>query len=526
MKKYPVVLFVAVLLLGWLFDFLFWEQPLGINFAIYFTLCAMAGFGLLLANGHKPAAKSLWLILPFLIFTAITFIRQEQLTRFLAYTFTLFILGLLAVTYLGGRWPRYSLFDYVVKFAQLAIGMLVHPYRYLNSSRAELANAGEKINKTSLKRILRGLLIAIPIVIFFAILLASADMVFNQKLADFFDRFDIKNIPEYSFRLVIILIIAYLLLGIFLHAAEKSAAEKLLGEDQPVVKRFLHFTEAAIVLGSVVILFLLFVIIQFQYFFGGEVNIGIKGYTYSQYARSGFNQLIWVALSSLVMSLGLSTITRRETKWQKGIYSGLSVALMGLVLVILVSAFQRLALAIDWHGFSRLRLYPRVFLIWVGILFIAVIVLEIIRRERYFALAAVLASIGFAVSLSVLNVDVSIVRHNAYRTQDGKHFNVNHLTSLSSDAVPALADAFMDGSLPVETRDGLGAALVCFLNSDIYYYYPALGWRSFNFSRWKAVNALDEVAPHLKGYRFNENIYPSLVETPRHMLYECATPDT
>ena len=97
------------------------------------------------------------------------------------------------------------------------------------------------------------------------------------------------------------------------------------------------------------------------------------------------------------------------------------------MIVILVSAYQRLSLAIDWHGFSRLRLYPRVFLIWVGLLFITVIVLEILRREQHFALAAVIACLGFAASLSVLNVDASIVRHNVDRALAGKHFNVNHM---------------------------------------------------------------------------------------------------
>lgn len=522
MKKHPVLLLVTVIVLGWLFDFLFWKHPLGINFAIYVTLCLLGALALLLLNRLKPSLKSLWLILPFAFFAVISFVCQEQLTRYLAYTFTLFSLGLLAVTYLGGRWTRYSLFDYISKFLRLALGVLIHPYKYLDQARPELAAAGEKLKGGPLKRILRGVLIAIPIVVFFAFLLASADLVFNQKLADFFDRFDIENIPEYCLRLIIIIGVAYALLGIFLHAANKSTDETLLGEDKPVLKHFLHFTEAAIVLGSVVTLFVLFVIVQFQYFFGGEVNIGVEGYTYSQYARSGFNELIWVALCSLVMSLGLSTITRRETDWQKRIYSGLSVALLASVLVILVSAYQRLAIAIDWHGFSRLRLYPRVFLIWVGLLFIAVIALEVIRRERYFALAAVLASIGFAVSLSLLNVDASIVRHNAYRTREGKHFNVNHLTSLSADAVPALAEAFMDRSLPVETRDGLGAALVCFLNSDLYADFPTLDWRSFTFSQWAAVKALDRVEPRLGGYRFNDHIYPYLVETPRHILYECA----
>jgi len=347
-------------------------------------------------------------------------------------------------------------------------------------------------------------------------------MVFNQKIYDFFRYFSLGKIIEYFYRLAIIFFIAYFLTGIFLHAESKSKDENLLGEHQPVIKRFLGFTESAIVLGSVVILFFLFVIIQFRYFFGGEVNIGVKGFTYSQYARSGFNELISVAFFSLLMILGLSTVTKRENNRQKQTYSGLSVVLVGLVIVILVSAYQRLSLAIDWHGFSRLRLYPRVFLIWLGILFVAVIVLEIIHRERYFAFAAILASLGFAVSLCVVNVDTSIVKHNVYRTIDGKHFSVNFLTTLSADAVPALVDAFMDPSLPASTHEGVGAALMCYINSGIYNINSTPDWRAFNLSKWEAGNALNKVRGHLQDYHVNENIWPNQVETPNHEFYECA----
>ena len=274
--------------------------------------------------------------------------------------------------------------------------------------------------------------------------------------------------------------------------------------------------------GASVILFFLFVIVQFRYFFGGEVNIGVEGFTYSEYARSGFSELIAVAFFSLLMILGLGTVTKRESDRQKRIYSGLSVGIVVLVIVILVSAYQRLMLAIDWHGFSRLRLYPRVFLIWVGILFVAVIVLEIMRRERHFALAAMLASLGFAISICALDVDAAIVRHNVYRTIDDKHFNVNYLTTLSTDAVPELAEAWQDPTLPVKTHDGVGAALVCYIHSEMYESYSSIDWRGFNFSRWAAVNALNKVGPHLQDYRVSKYEGHYQVETPNHQyLYQC-----
>jgi len=518
MNKHTNLVIIVALVLGWGFDFLFWGKPIGINFAIYLTACLLGGALVLLTNARKPAFKSLWLVLPFVFFATITFVRQEPLTMVLSIMGALVSLGLLTVTYLGGRWMRYSLFDYFKKFFLLIGNIIVLPILFFRERKLNLAG----VRRMPVKPVVRGVLIAVPVVIFFAVLLAAGDIVFRQQIINFFDQFNLGRIPEYIARLIIMLFGAYVLMGVYLYAALKSTDEQLLGEDKPIISRFLGFTEAAIVLGSVSILFLLFVIIQFRYFFGGEVNIGVKGFTYSEYARSGFSELIAVACFSLLMILGLGTVTKRESDRQKRIYSGLSVGIVVLVIVILVSAYQRLMLAIDWHGFSRLRLYPRVFLIWVGILFVAVIVLEIMRRERHFAFAALLAALGFAITICALNVDAAIVRHNTYRTIDDKHFNVNYLTTLSTDAVPELAEAYQDSSLPAVTHDGVGAALVCYIHSEMYENYSDTDWRSINLSRWLAVNALNKVGPHLQDYTVSKYSGHYQVETPDHLyLYQC-----
>jgi hypothetical protein len=521
MTKYSNRLWAIVLVLGWIFDFLFWGKSVGVNFAIFISVSLLGGFYLLLINNKKPALKSLWLILPIVFFAIMTFSRQEPLTLFLAYTFTLFSMGILAATYLGGRWTQYSLSDYFYKFFQLLGSMIGLPISFFSQIRKEQIERGETKTRWPILSILRGLLIALPIVACFASLLASADLVFNQKLIEFLGVFNVGRISEYIIRFFIIIFWAYVLAGTFLHVAAKSQDEKLLGEDKPVIKPFMGFTESAIVLGSVIILFLLFVIVQFRYFFGGNLNIGVEGYTFSQYARRGFNELVIVAFCSLVMILGLSTITKRENNLQRRIYSGLSIAIVALVLVILVSAYQRLALAIDWHGFSRLRLYPQVFLVWVGILFVAVVVLEIFHQERYFAFAAVLASIGFAVSLSLFNVDDAIVRHNVLRASQGKHFNASYLATLSADAVPALADEFSDISLSVSVHEGIGAALLCHLHSNAIKDMSNNDWRSFNLSLWNAKNALESVKIQLEGYHVNTDRFPIRVRTPSNVLYEC-----
>ena len=517
--KQPVRLVFVAFLLGWLFDFLFWEQSFGVNFAIFLILALIGGLIVLVPEGHRPAGRSLWLLAPFLFFGVVSFLRQESLTVFLAVTFALIAVGLLATSYLSGRWYLYRLSNYVHKFFVLMGDLVARPLLYFGQVRKASTELPKQEKSFPIAGIVRGLVIALPIVLCFGSLLASADLVFSQKLDEFFDT---EKIFEYIQRTFIILFFAYILAAAFLHAAIHSKDENVTAESQFVIKPFLGFTEAAVILGSVALLFLIFVVVQFQYFFGGETNIGVAGYTYSQYARRGFNELVIVAFFSLVLILGLSTLTRREEQSQKKMYSGLSVAVVALVMVILVSAYQRISLGIDWHGFSRLRLYPRVFLIWLGILLLVVAILELLRRERYFALAAVLASVGFAVSLTFVNVDAAIVRHNVPRTLHGKNLNVAHLASLSVDAVPALAREFYSDAYPQRVHEGIGAALTCYLHRDSMDETDWSDWRSFNLSRWQAHVALQDVENLLQEYGVNDDSYWDVkVRTPDNQWYRC-----
>lgn len=519
MEKHPNRLLMIVLLLGWIADFLFWSRPAGVNFAIFLTLCLLGGTYLLLADGLRPASKSLWLLLPFGFFVVMTFLRREPLSAFLAYTFTLVPLGMLVNTYLGGRWMQYSMADYVNGLVKIFASLFTRPLKYFVLVREERAKQGMAAKGIPFLAILRGLLIALPILVIFGSLLASADLIFARRLADFFGLFNLSNFSEDISRVFYILAYAYGLTGVFLLAAAQSRDEKLLGENGSLTRRLLGFTEASIVLGSVILLFSFFVAIQFRYFFGGNENIGISTYSYSEYARRGFNELVTVAFFSLVMVLGLSTLTHREREKQKRIYSGLNVAIVGLVMVILFSAYQRLMLAIDWHGYSRLRLYPRVFMIWLGILLIVVVILEIMDRQRNFAFAAILASLGFALTISIMNVDGAIVHHNIWRALQGRHFNVPHLASLSSDAVPVLVDEFLSPSLPIEIREGVGAALAC--QQFALQQSETSDWRSFHASDWLAMQALQKAQDDLAAYKLNDSRGFVRVRTPGNAVYDC-----
>jgi len=376
--------------------------------------------------------------------------------------------------------------------------------------------------------ILRGIVIALPVIAIFASLLSSADPIFATRVNEFIDLFNLENLPEYIFRLVYILLFAYVIAGTFLHAAQST--DEKISEDKPVISPFLGFTEETIVLGSVIILFVTFVTIQFQYFFGGQANIHIEGYTFSEYARKGFGELVAVAFFSLLLLLGLGAITRRESERQRRVFSSFGVSLVGLVLVMLASAFQRLMLYEQAYGFSRLRTYTHVFMIWLAILLVSVVVLEILRRERVIGLAMVLVSLGFIVSLSLLSVDAFIVKQNIQReirsvtdktfSQGRVDLDAQYFLDLSDDAVPALVDAFLTQSLPEAVHEKIGVALAC-KRYDRKLDQRVLPWQSFHFSRFYADRAFAQVKKQLDSYKITDTDWPVLVETPSGEELSC-----
>ena len=527
MKSNPNRFWWTVIALGWAFDFLFWKKAPGINFAIYVVLCLAVGVLILRTDDHKPARNALLLIPLIVFFAVMTFVRREPMTVFLSVVMTMLLMGVFTMSYLGGRWTFYSLLDYLNGFLRLAGSVIARPLgfsaevkRGASTDEEDEQVEGAKRSASKVWSVVRGILIALPIVAIFASLLASADLVFGQQLEEFIKLFKLENLPEYIFRLVYILVFAYAIAGVYLHAATQSLDEKLVGEEKPVIPTFLGFTESAIVLGSVTVLFAAFVFIQFQYFFGGQTNIQIDGYTYSEYARKGFGELVTVAFFSLLLILGASNITRRENQTQRRVFSGLSTAIVVLVLVMLVSAFQRLVLYETAYGFSRLRAYTHVFMIWLALLLVVVVVLEFLNRERAFALAAVLASLGFVLSLGFLNVDGFIVRQNVDRSVNGETLDVPYLTELSSDAIPALAAAYQTKPLPVSIKEGVGAALMCYSVNEGSDDRP-IPWQSFHVSRARATRTLASLESELKNYEVDESDRNYSVIAPSGEEYFC-----
>jgi hypothetical protein len=441
--KPPARILLVALALGWSVDLLFYGKALGISVPLFVLLLMVALFGLGRLEGVRPVRRNLWLLAPLIFFASMVFVRANSFVTFLNVVTSLALLGLVVHFYAAGRPQRLGLVGYPIVLLRMAGNALVRPAPLVSASMD--LKAARQRGSRNLLPVIRGLLLALPVLAIFTVLLASADLVFADYLKDLLS-FDISpDLLELLWQGIIILGSAWLLAGGLAYALGRSQAsddqgtlEKALGSLAQVVR--LGLVEVATVLISVDLLFLVFVWIQFAYLFGGQANITIEGYTYAEYARRGFFELVAVSVLTLGLILGLRWLARRETHQQMRIFNGLSSLMVGLVLVILASAFQRLRLYEAAYGYTQLRLYSHVFMVWLAVAFVWFLV-TLWRWPDRFAIGAFVAALGFLVTLNAINPDAFIARQNLARYQATGKLDAHYLTRLSEDAVPVLVQA-------------------------------------------------------------------------------------
>jgi hypothetical protein len=234
------------------------------------------------------------------------------------------------------------------------------------------------------------------------------------------------------------------------------------------------------------LLFLLFVVVQFRYFFGGAAHVvATTGLTYAEYARRGFFELVAVAVLVLPLLLAAHWLLRKENPWHERIFRALAGAQLLLLFVIMASAVERMRLYQSEYGLTELRLYTTAFMVWLAIVFIWFALTVLRGRRARFAFGAMMTGLVMIIALHALNPDALIVRVNAARASAGRGFDVSYATSLSADAVPALMEAAP--ALSEADRRAITDRLRQRWSSS-----ESAGWRSWNWSRAQAKSAVRE----------------------------------
>jgi len=483
---------LAAAVLGVSVDILFHGERLGISFPIWAVLSIAA---MIITARQQDALPEKVFLLPVVItlHAALAAVRMEPLSRSLNVLAVLVLFAIWLRDFRGGGWLSFGWVRVLWSLISIPVEMAFRPWGVLGavSSRA----AGDSRTRSTMLAVLRGVLLAIPVLLIFGGLLSAADLVFSDVMTDLLHWFDVEWLRRALNHLLFIAAALVLSLGALVTALRDQPPVDADAWVRRRIPRFIGTVETLILLVSVNALFLLFVVIQVRYFFGGELNITAAGYTYAEYARRGFSELVIVAF----LSLGMISLLNAWGKWEnvRTWFKGLCVLLVGEVAVMLVSAFQRLMLYEQAYGFTRLRLYTHVAIVWLGIALMVFLVLLILEQTRHTVLLAAAVASGFILTLNAINVDARIVRQNHTRYLDAGKLDTSYFLELSFDAVPAMVDVL--DSVRGDEQEAMLANLAC-QRTRIAVQQDESGWPSTHLSRIQATAALGSIEDELEGY--------------------------
>jgi hypothetical protein len=493
----PSRLLLAGLALGVAFDVLFNGHSLGIS-ALIFAVLLLAGLALVLRwEKSRLLGANLWLPATLLFFAAMTAVRANSLLLFLNVVACLGLLGLMAVYLTQRSAAGTGLVGLIVSPLQSVAGALGCGGQVSSHvARHDLAPLQGPARRQAVP-VLRGVVLAFPVILVFAALLASADLIFADRLEQVLSPEIIRIAGRWIGHISVAAIVGLFLAGGLAYAVRERKPDWVDSLTAARIPHFPSIVESAVVINAVNVLFFLFVLIQIPYLFGGRVNIVPGKFTYAEYARRGFGELIFVAVLVLGLLVVLQALAPQQSRRQELVFKLSATVLLALTGVLLASAFKRLLLYEEAYGFTLMRIYPHVFMVWLGLL-LAWFAGTLWLRRNWLAIGVTVAALGFVATLNLMNPDALAVRQNVRRSLEpatagiSRQIDTTFFAELSDDAVPELVVAA--GATDGKTREAIEKDLQNRLK-ELHQSALQSSWTSYNLARDRAHRLLAERHP-------------------------------
>ncbi len=349
--------------------------------------------------------------------------------------------------------------------------------RYLMFGKRKIKKQLNPTHYQNIKMILFGTMVSVPLILVVSILLMSADMQFAKFLSRFPNWIFSFQWEEYVLRAVIGLFVGLFVFG-FIQAVKQPKYRTHSIDCTPLKLNWNVFIAMTILI-SLNLLYVLFIFVQFHYFFAGSVQ---EGLSYAEYARRGFFELVIVTLIN--WSVLLSVISYVKTS-SKGIKYFIKILLTCIVFasgVMLLSAFIRLMLYEQEYGFTTTRFLVHSFMIFLLLIFIYTLLrvwIEKLSLARFYFFSGI---VSFTI-LNLINMDQMIVDQNMNRYKNTGKIDPYYLEALSGTGTIALVDLYeKDQNIP-----GLQAILQ---NEKQELERQDSSWQGYNIINAKAKKEL------------------------------------
>jgi hypothetical protein len=348
---------------------------------------------------------------------------------------------------------------------------------------------GELINKKSLKlegrrkSIVIGLLVSLPLLIIVIPLLSSADMIFNYYIEGIIKSLRIENFSSFIFHLILV---SFVFIYVFPFMLSFKYPRRNITEAVSDNKR--GFDPVAVItsLVPVNLVYLLFSIVQSSYLYGGGNMTLPQGFTYAEYARRGFFELVVVTAINFGIVILFTQVCRPKTSVQDRLLKLLLSLTVVFTLNMLFSANFKLSLYESAYGFTYLRFFVHAFILLIFLLMIFVLSGIWLRKVNIIK-CCLAVSIAFFGMLNLISPDRIIAQRNIERFNDAKIIDLNYMASLSYDAVPYLAEFSKGQSMEAQEMRRMLQK-----RNESLEGHP-MRWYEFNLSRYRAGKILKDL---------------------------------
>ena len=327
-----------------------------------------------------------------------------------------------------------------------------------------------------------GLLIGTPFIMIVIFLLSSADATFKNIFDNLFN-LDIsvpKNIGTLIWSLPMATYLYALIYGSSIEDNSKSfnidKFNKTMDNAASIPRLSLYTVNAVICC-----FYILFIGIQAIYFIdilGGSLP---ADFTYSDYARRGFFELLTVALINIVFIVVAKILS---VKNENNKYMRIHILLNSILTLVLISvAFAKMYLYIRTYGLTTLRIIPSVFMIFLCFVFAFIIMGEFKKNFPVTKLSFYAGNILF-VLLCLANIDAVVAQYNlnAYMNGNLPHYDIYDLKESDMAAMPVIYKAWKNSS-DNELKEKLHSSAESIMR---YYSFDIDEYISYNYARNKA----------------------------------------
>lgn len=477
-KKNGFIL-VLSLLVAVLYDVLFYDKIAGISYPIFIILL----YAVMYQNMRKFLLKrwcfQCFLTLPVLALSLTYLFYSNQVLR----TINSLLIPVMLVAHilLITEKKQYDWFRWGFS-KDILHGLLVRPVAHISKIVHLIPKLTGKDNERTkysiIKRVLVGIFLSLPVLVIVIALLSSADLVFSNIVDKALSNINFADIINQMLLIGFITVLA----GSYLWGLTYSARDQVCCQDVNP-----KLDEVGVLTGLCLlnIVYGVFSYIQFAYLFGSLSNLLPEGFTYAEYARRGFFELVVVAIVNVAIVLGSLNLTKISGVLPGRIFKILNGGLVASTLVMLFSSFVRMYLYEEVYGYTYLRVFTHEFMLMLFFM-LCITLYRVWSGKLNLAKWYIVISLISYVLVNYINVDVFIAQKNMERYYKTGLIDVDYLAGMSYDTTPYLE----------ELTEAPNALLATSAQKAIAVRQRELAlegnWQSYNLSKQRAIDLLNK----------------------------------